>query len=74
MKTLGKTTFRDYHYNLKEVKYLFTINSIDVLERTKIVKIPRWVFHFFICLLHLKFLIKVVERFEKHNFGANEHH
>lgn len=71
MNALGKTTFRDYPYDLKEVKELFLINSMEVIDRTKFVKMPRWVLHFFICTLKLKFLVKVVEKLEeKYNFGA----
>lgn len=70
MKTFGKTTFRDYHYNLKEINDIFSINSIKTLDRTNIIKIPRGILHFFLCVLKLTFLIPVIERFEGYNFGA----
>ena len=70
MNAIGKTTFRDYHYDLKEIKELFLINSMEVTDRTKFVKIPRFVLHFLICILKLKLLTKVVEKLEKYNFGA----
>ena len=70
IKAIGKATFRDYHYDLKEVKELFLISSMKVIDRTKIVKLPRLVLHFLICSLRLKFLVKVVEKLEKYNFGA----
>lgn len=70
MKTLGKTTFEDYYYDLKEIQGLFLINSIKMIARTKFVKIPRLFLHFLICTLKFTFLIKVVGKIEKYNFGA----
>ena len=70
MEVLGKTTFVDYQYNLKEVKELFSINSINVLSTTKFVKMPRLFAHFLICTIRLKFMIKLVEKLEHYNFGA----
>jgi ubiquinone/menaquinone biosynthesis C-methylase UbiE len=70
MEVLGKNTFVDYQYNLKSVKELFSINSINVLDRTKFIKMPRLFIHFFICTFGFKFLIKFVEKLENYNFGA----
>lgn len=70
MKVFRKITFRDYHYDLKEINHLFSQNSIVLLDQIKFIKIPRGILHFFICILRLKSLIPIIERLEKHNFGA----
>lgn len=66
----GKTTFTDYHYNLREIKKLFLDNSIELVEQRAFGKLPRLIIHLFLCILNLKFLRGVIERFEKFNFGG----
>jgi ubiquinone/menaquinone biosynthesis C-methylase UbiE len=68
--TIGKITFKDYHYNLREIKKLFRDNSVELAERRALGKLPRQIVHLFLCTLRLKCLQGAVERFEKLNFGG----
>ena len=70
LRLVRKTTFQDYHYNLKEIKKLFLDNSIELVEQRAFGKLPRLIIHLFLCILNLKFLRGVIERFEKFNFGG----
>ena len=70
MGVFGKTTFRDYHYDLGDIQNLFLTNSMKVVDRQCFVKMPRLIIHFFICVLRLTFLVKGVEKLERYNFGA----
>ena len=36
-----KTTFQDYHYDLREVRKLFLDNSVELVERRAFTKLPR---------------------------------
>jgi ubiquinone/menaquinone biosynthesis C-methylase UbiE len=69
-KLMGKTTFQDYHYNLREIKKLFRDNSVELVEQRRFGKLPRLIIHLFLCILNLKFLRGAIERFEKFNFGG----
>ncbi|MFC2021447.1 class I SAM-dependent methyltransferase [Chloroflexota bacterium] len=70
MNLIGRTTFQDYHYNLRNIKSLFLDNSVKVVEQRKFGKLPRSIIHLFLCVLNSKFLQGVIERFEKFNFGG----
>jgi ubiquinone/menaquinone biosynthesis C-methylase UbiE len=70
LSLVRKTTFQDYLYSLKEIKKLFLDNSIELVERRAFAKLPRLIIHLFLCVLKLKFLRGVMERFEKLNFGG----
>ena len=65
-----KTTFQDYHYSLREIKKLFSGNSVELVEQRAFGKMPRLIIHLFLCMLNLKFLRGMIGRFEKFNFGG----
>lgn len=69
-RLIGKTTFKDYYYDLREMKRLLLDNSIELVERRAFTKLPRVIVHLFLCILRLRFLIGVIERLEKFNFGG----
>jgi len=70
MSLIGKTTFQDYHYNLGEIGKLLSGNSVELIEQRAFGKLPRLIVHLFLCILSIKFLRGVIERFEKFNFGG----
>ncbi len=70
LKLVRKTTFPDYPYSRKEIKKLLLDNSVKLVEGRAFAKVPRLTIHFFLCRLKLKFLQRLIERFEKLNFGA----
>ncbi len=70
LSLVRKTTFQDYHYNLREIKKLLSDNSVELVEQRAFGKLPRLVIHLFLCILNLRFLRGVIERFEKLNFGG----
>ncbi len=70
LSLIGRTTFKDYHYGMKDARKLLQVNSIEIVDRRRFGKIPRLIIHLFLCILNLKFLRGVVERFEKFNFGG----
>ena len=70
LRLARKTTFQDYHYNLQEIKKLFLDNSIELVKQRALGKLPRLIIHLFLCILNLKFLRGVIERFEEFNFGG----
>jgi len=65
-----KTTFQDYHYNVREIKKLLLDNSVELVEQRAFAKLPRLIIHLFLCRLKLKFLRGVIKRFERFNFGG----
>ena len=70
MRLVGKTTFHDYHYNLKEMRKLLVNSSIELVGRRAFGKLPRLIIHLLLCILNIGFLRRVVERLEKFNFGG----
>lgn len=70
MNLIGKTTFQDYHYDLREMGKLLMGNSIELVEHRAYVKLPRLIIHFLLCILNLRFLRGVIEGFEQLNFGG----
>ena len=70
LSLVGKTTFQDYHYSLREIKKLLSANSVELVERRAFGKLPRLIVHLLLCILNLKFLRGVVERLEMFNFGG----
>ena len=70
LSLVRKTTFQDYHYNLREIKKLLSDNSVELVEQRAFGKLPRLVIHLLLCILKLKFLRGVIELFEKLNFGG----
>jgi len=70
LRLVGKTSFQDYHYSLGEIKKLLSANSVALAERRTFDKLPRLIVHLLLCILGLKFLGGVIERFEVFNFGG----
>lgn len=70
LSLVRKTTFQDYHYNLREIRKLFLDNSVELAQQRAFGKLPRLIVHLFLCVLSFKFLKGVIERFEKFNFGG----
>ena len=67
---VGKTSFQDYHYDLKEMEKLLSDNSVAMVERRAFGKLPRLLTHLFLCTLKFRFLRGAIERLEKFNFGG----
>ena len=70
LSLVGKTTFQDYHYSLKEIRKLLMNNSLELVEHRAFGKLPRLIIHLLLCILNIGFLRRVVERLEKFNFGG----
>ncbi len=70
LSLIGKTTFQDYYYSLREMRRLLLDNSIEFIGQKAFVKLPRLTIHFLLCVLNLRFLGRVIERLEKLNFGV----
>lgn len=70
LSLIGRTTFPDYHYNLREIRKLFLGNSVRLVEQRAFGKLPRLIVHLFLCILSFEFLRGVIERFERFNFGG----
>jgi ubiquinone/menaquinone biosynthesis C-methylase UbiE len=70
LRLLGKTTFPDCHYNLREIKKLLRGNSVELVAQRRFGKLPRLIIHLFLCTLNLKFLRRAVARLERFNFGG----
>ena len=70
LSLIGRTTFPDYHYNLREIRKLFLANSVRLVEQRAFGKLPRLIVHPFLCILSFKFLRGVIERFERFKFGG----
>jgi len=70
LNLVRRTTFQDYHYNLREIKELLSDYSVELLEKRAFSKMPRLIVHFFLCTLNLKFLRGVIVRLERFNFGG----
>jgi ubiquinone/menaquinone biosynthesis C-methylase UbiE len=67
---MGRTTFQDYHYKMKEIQNLLRDSSVELVERRALGKLPRPIIHLFLCRLNLKFLRGAIGGFEKLNFGG----
>lgn len=70
VRLLGKTTFRDYHYDLKQMNRLLKNNSLEIVAQKGFGKLPRLFLHLFLCTFRFKFLGKIIVWFEEFNFGG----
>lgn len=70
ISAIGKTTFPDYHFSLREMRKLLLDNSVGVVGQRTFGKLPRLVIHLFLCVLNLGFLRGLIERVERFNFGG----
>jgi len=52
------------------MRRLLLDNSIELIGQRALGKLPRLIIHLFLCILNLKFLRGVIERFEEFNFGG----
>ena len=71
LSLIGKTTFKDYHYGMKEARKLLQANSVEIVNRRRFGKIPRLITHLFVCKLNLWFFSKMIEKLERCDFGAS---
>jgi len=70
LSLIGRTTFKDYHYGMKEARKLLQANSVEIVDRRRFGKVPRLITHLLVCKLNLLFFSGMIESLEKYDFGA----
>lgn len=63
-------SFTDHYRSYQNVKAVLEKNNITITGRRRIKKIPKFIMHTMLCKCKLSFLGKVIEWFEKFNFGS----
>lgn len=71
IEKLGKTSFVDFPYSLKDVKEDFKNSSLKFVEKINFGLIPRFGLHLLLCVLRMKFLKRTLENVEKIPLGLH---
>lgn len=63
-------SFTDYYHTYNAVTASLAKHNITIKKRKKIKKLPKFIMHTLICKCKLSFLVNIIERCERLNFGS----